>query len=39
MDKSERFDRTMIEYSKINRLVQAVKQINKKVKELENKIN
>lgn len=38
MDKSERFDRTMIEYSKINQLVQAVKQLNKEVKELENKI-
>lgn len=35
MDKNERFDRTMIEYSKINELVQAVKQINKEVKELE----
>ena len=35
MDKSERFDRTMIEYSKINQLVQAVKQLNKKVKELK----
>ena len=39
MDNSERFDRTMIEYSKINQLVQAVKQLNKEVKELENKIN
>lgn len=39
MDKNERFDRTMIEYSKINQLVQAVKQLNKEVKELENKIN
>lgn len=39
MDKSERFDRTMIEYSKINQLVQAVKQLNKEVKKLENKIN
>ena len=38
MDKNERFDRTMIEYSKINQLVQAVKQLNKEVKELENKI-
>lgn len=37
MDKSERFDRTMIEYSKINQLIQAVKQINKEVKELENR--
>lgn len=35
MDKNERFDRTMIEYSKINELVQAVKQLNKKVKELK----
>jgi hypothetical protein len=35
MDKNERFDRTMIEYSKINQLVQAVKQLNKKVKELK----
>lgn len=37
MDKNERFDRTMIEYSRINELVQAVKQLNKKVKELENR--
>ena len=29
MDKNERFDRTMIEYSKINELVQAVKQLNR----------
>ena len=35
MDKNERFDRTMIEYSKINELVQAVKQLNKEVKELK----
>lgn len=37
MDKFERFDRTMIEYSKINQLIQAVKQINKEVKELKNR--
>lgn len=30
MNNSERFDRTMIEYSKINELIKAVKQLNKK---------
>lgn len=31
MDKSERFDRTMIEYNKINKLIRAMKQLDKKI--------
>lgn len=37
MDNAERFDRTMIEYSKINKLVQAVKQLNKEIKSIKEK--
>ena len=35
MNREERFNKTINEYSIINKLIQAVKQLNKEIKELK----